>query len=423
MLSSRAKIRMALLSVAIISMGAACTSLLYMNHMAKRISTIVERDATIAQLGEDISIKILEARRDEKNFIIYLDSAYVQSNRNTLIDLAQTIVQIEGNEAISKEYAVELDSMKGYLARYEISVGLLVKTFQEDPRALETLQKQILTYEEELKRLAKRGKIETDSLPSWMSGTGFYTFWAGARVSAEKVALIADLRESSQGVQRLAQTMVARARESLAKNGREAVHYGLRAQRNVINLFLATGLLLVYLIFYLPNRVLLPFRRIVRALKAVSRGEADFPFPSIDSRDEFGDLSRAFQNALSELRTYNILKTNKIIDSGKRFRRIMEEIEEGVIFVSPDFKVEHMNGPAKELFLGAEELPGRDVRDIGELWNLAGNMLEDISRTGRVEFRSRSRKKNLKNRMISITPYFDRRGKLETTVIMVKSPE
>ena len=414
---------MALLSVAVVSMGAACTSLLYMNHMAKRISTIVERDAAAAQLGEDISVKILEARRDEKNFIIYLDSAYVQSGRKTLADIAGDIEEIEEDAAISAEYAVELDSMRTYLLKYEVNVGLLVKTFQDDPRALETLQKQVVTYEEELKRLAKRGKIETDSLPTWMSGLAFYTSTAGERVSAEKAELIADLRESSQGVQRLAQTMVTRARESLERNGREAVNYGLRAQRNVTTVFLATGLLLAYLIFSLPNKVFLPFRRIVRALKALSRGEADFPFPSIDTKDELGELSRAFESALRELRAYNVLKTNKIIDGGKRLRRIMEEIQEAVLFVSPDLKVEHMNGPARELFLGGEDSPSKDMRDMEGLWDLAGEKVEDIARSGRVEFSTKSRKKGLRNKVVSITPYFDRRGKLETTVIMVRSQE
>lgn len=423
MLSSRAKIRMALFSVAAVSMGAACTSLLYMNHMATRISTIVERDATIAQLGEDMSIKVLEARRDEKNFIIYLDSTYVQSSRKTLADLAEDIAEIEEDEEISEEYAAMLDSIRDYLSEYELNVGLLVKTFQEDPRALKTIQKQVMAYEEELKRLAKRGKIELDSLSSWLSDLGFYTQTVGTRVSTEKEALVANLRESSQGVQRLAQAMVDRARESLASNGREAVRYGLRAQKNVITIFLATGLLLVYLIFYLPNRIFLPFRRIVRALKALSRGEADFPFPSVDSKDELGELSRAFESALSELRTYNILKTNKIIDSGKRFRRIMEEIDEAVLFVSSDLKVEHINGPARELFLGSEETLSKDIRDLTDLWTLVGEKLEDIARSGRVEFSTKSRKKSLKNKIVSITPYFDRSGKLETTVIILKSLE
>jgi nitrogen fixation/metabolism regulation signal transduction histidine kinase len=311
--------------------------------------------------------------------------------------------------------------MREYLARYEMSVGLLAKTFQENPKFLETLQRQLMNYERDLKRLADRGKIETDSLLPWMSDLGVYALTAGTRLSAEKALLITNLRESSLGVQRLAQTVVTRARESLAKNGIEARRYGQRAQRNATTIFLLTGLLLVYLVLYLPSRIFLPFRRIVRALKALSRGEADFPFPDTDATDELGELSRAFQSALSELRTYNILKTNRIIDSGKRLRRIMEEIEEAVLFVSPDLKVEHMNGSARELFAGSEENFSRDIRDFPDLWNLVDDKLDDIARSGRLEFTTRSRKRILKNRTVSITPYFDRSGKLETTVIIVRA--
>jgi|GEM_PF-674062 len=418
MLSSRGKIRMALFSVAAVSMAAASTSLLFMNHMVKRIETIVEKNAAIARLGEDISIKILEARREEKNFIIYLDSTYVDRNRMTLAGLAQ---DIDDAKLVSPEYETELDSIKNYLGEYELSVGLLVKTFQENPKVLEMIQKQMMNYEEELRRLAQKGKIETDSLLPWMSGLGVYTLSAGTRLSAEKAMLITNLRESSLGVQRLAQSMVARARESLTKNGREAVRYGVRAQRNAMTIFLVTGLLLAYLIFYLPNRIFLPFRRIVRALKALSRGEADFPFPSTDAPDELGELSRAFQDALRELRTYNILKTNKIVDGGKRLRRIMEEMDEAVIFVSPDLRVEHMNTPARDLFPSTEETFSKEIGDFPDLWNLVGEKLKDIERSGRMEFGTRSRKRDLRNKTVSITPYFDRSGRLETTVIIVKS--
>ncbi len=419
MLSSKGKIRLALFIVAAISMGTACISLLYMNNTVKRIVTIVEKDARMAQLGEDMSIKILEARREEKNFIIYLDSSYVQNNRRILLEIDADIREAE---SISAEYAIELDSIRFYLGQYSANVSLLVKTFEENPRVLETLQKQIVSYEEELKRLAKRGKIEPDSLFPWMSGLGDYSFSAGARISAEKALLITNLKETSQRVQSLTQSITARARESVAGSGSEVVRYGLRAQRNAVTIFLVTGLMLVYLVFYLPRRIFLPFQRVIRALGAISRGDTGFPFPEVEARDELGELSRAFQKAMSELRSYNILKTAKIIDTGKRLRRIMEEIDEAVLFVSPDLRIEYANTPAENLFPSVAEAATKNVRDLPEVWAVMGPQLEEISRSGRVEFAAKTRKKELRNRTISITPYLDRSGKLETAIVIVKQP-
>jgi PAS domain-containing protein len=419
MLSSKGKIRLALFFVAAISMGTACISLLYMNNTVKRIVTIVEKDARMAQLGEDMSLKMLEARREEKNFIIYLDSSYVQSNRRILLEIEADIAEAG---SISVEYKTELDSMKFYLAQYSTNVSLLVKTFQENPRVLETLQKQMVTYEDELKRLAKMGKIEPDSLRPWMSWLGDYTVSAGTRISTEKELVITNLKETSQRVQSLSQNMTTRARESVARGGSEAVRYGQRAQRNAVTIFLVTGLLLIYLVFYLPRRIFLPFQRIIRALGAISRGDTGFPFPEVDARDELGELSRAFQKAMSELRSYNILKTAKIIDAGKRLRRIMEEIDEAVLFISPDLRIDYANASAEKLFPSAAEAATKNLRDLPEIWAVIGAQLEEISRSGRVEYAPKTRKKDLKSRTISITPYFDKNGKLETAIVIVKRP-
>ena len=74
MLSGRGKIRVALLTVAAISVGTSFVSLFYMNRIIKRSKSIAEKDSRVAGLAEDISLKILEAKREEKNFIIYRSS-------------------------------------------------------------------------------------------------------------------------------------------------------------------------------------------------------------------------------------------------------------------------------------------------------------------------------------------------------------
>ena len=64
-MTNRGKIRITLTVIASISLGISFLSLYYMNRMVQEIEEIAYRDAKIAELGEILSILILEARREE----------------------------------------------------------------------------------------------------------------------------------------------------------------------------------------------------------------------------------------------------------------------------------------------------------------------------------------------------------------------
>ena len=148
MLSSRGKIRLALLIVAAISVGTSFIALFYINNMVERTNIIVNRDAKLTGLAEDISIKMLEARREEKNFIIYFDSSYIENNRRLMEDIKSDINEAR---AIGKDYSLILDSIERFATEYSNNIELLVKFSYEDPRALNQLQRRIISYEEDLK--------------------------------------------------------------------------------------------------------------------------------------------------------------------------------------------------------------------------------------------------------------------------------
>jgi len=248
MLTSKAKIRTALLLVTFICMGTTLLSLSYMKGMVRKIEEIAFRDAKLAELGEEISVNILEARREEKNFIIYADTAHIIKNRIILKTIRDDLIRAR---EISPDYTLALDSIDFLVVRYDDQLGLLVKTFQEDPLTLGRLQRQVLSYEEELRQLAKRRKIDLDALPAWASDVNASLEAATTRLSTDKARLFETLKQIASDILEASQSIAEQARQHLAENSIKGMSYGTKAQRNTITILLIGVFLLCFLIYYL----------------------------------------------------------------------------------------------------------------------------------------------------------------------------
>ena len=416
-MTSKGKIRLILVSVMLVSLSTSFLSLMYMNRMVRVIGEIVSKDAKITELGEMLSIYILEARREEKNFIIYSDSTYIDRIREIVEMIRDDIIKAK---EIAKPYSSELDSIIVFVSQYNANIDQLVRTFQQNPRILNRLQRQVINYENELRQLAQKRKIDMAELPSWASDIHVSVAAAGMKLSADQAKLFNELRETASGIQRLSERVSARARESLAIHSSEGMSYGVKAQRNTITVLLIAILLLIYLIVYFPHRILIPFQRITKALQAIGRGEDRITFPNIHKNDEMGNLSRSIMDAIQKLRMFNDLKTGKIVELRRSLSRILEEVDESVLILSPDLRITFSNEPARTLFEISEDLAGKSIKDIHHIWNVLENPLTDIEKKGRVEEKLRIKEGSIIKKDVLFIPSIDNNGKLNTIIIVVK---
>jgi len=417
MLSSRGKIRLALFIVAFISLGTSFLSLSYMHRMATKIEEIAYKDAKIAELGEELSIKMLEARREEKNFIIYFDTLYIDNNQRIIDEIKS---DVNDAKEITEAYSTKLDSIEFLIERYSNNIRLLVETFQEDPRTLYNLRRQVINYEEELQNLAKKRKVEVDALPSWTSDINISILSAATKLSAEKSKLFTELREVGNEIMKLTQQITTSARESLAKNSSEGMKYSVKAERNTLTLLLLAGLLLLYMIFYLPQRIFLPFKRMIKILKAIGRGETEAPLPDIHTKDELGELSRSFQEAIHKLKFFNDLKTSKIADIERNFRRVLTEIDEAVILLTPDLRISYANVAAREIFAFSEDINYKPLKEITVLWEILGKHFESGATKRKAEYSLKIKKMDLRKKNLIVIPGLAKSGKLESVLLIVK---
>lgn len=414
MLTSKNKIRFALILVGGLSLLTSFISLIYMNIMINRIKEITQRDASLAITANSISILMLDARREEKNFIIYLDSPYIDRTRGIIKEVE---MNIENARSIAPEYTVIFDSMTILITRYSENLESLDEIFQEDPRALTSIQQQIIRYEERLKKTIGQGRVDKDSIPSWVSDLNVLMASATTKASTEKVRVLTGLRESSDGLLQLARQIASIAQVSLTEHGDEGIRSGLKAQRNALTIFIITGLILLYFIVSLPQRILKPFDKIVNVLKAISRGETDVLKPSLNRGDEFEALYTSFKEAIQSLQEYNALKSEKIVMLKKQSDTIIGEIKETIIVLSKDLDIITMNSAAINLFELTKDSIGTSIQDNKILSRLFQDHLS-CEITKKIEFKEKIKKTDLKKRTFCILPIISR--DLKTIIIIVK---
>lgn len=399
-----------------LSLGTALVSLLYMNAMISRINQITLRDAKLVDLGRDISIKILDARREEKNFIIYLDSTYIGQAFKLISQIGSNV---EDAKRIAPEHAGKLDSISLFLENYRSDIAVLAATFQEDPRALSMLQRQLVDYEEQLKKTVSRSSKE-DSLPAWLSDLNVLTLAATTKLSTEKARLLTELRETSTAVLSLSGQIVAQAQTDLAKHSEEGVRYGFKAQRNTLTIFIITLLLLAYLIIYFPRYVLLPFQRITRTLKAISKGDAGLKLAGMEKGGEFSELYNAFQDAIFNLKLYNDLKTERIVELEKQFRSTIEEMKEACLVLSYDLRIVYANSAATNLLGMDEEIIGKNLSELPALWKILESPLTSADSQRRVETSGRIKKSDLRKRNITVISFRSKANDATMRVVIIK---
>jgi PAS domain-containing protein len=388
-----------------------------MNSMISRINEITLKDAKLVDLGRDISIKILDARKEEKNFIIYLDSTHIGQAFNIISQIRSNVEEAEG---IAPEHTATLDSIGFFLDEYESDVAILATTFQEDPRALSILQRQLADYEEQLKKTVGRNRIRQDSLPPWLADPNVLMVAASTKLSTEKARLLTDLRETSTAILSLSGRIVSQAQTDLAKHGEEGVKYGFKAQRNTLTIFIVTLLLLGYLIIYFPTYLLLPFQRITKTLKAISKGKTDFNITEVGEGGEFSELYNAFQGAIYNLKLYNDLKTERILELERQFRNTLDEVKEACLVLSYDLRVAYVNDSAVNLLGLKDEIIGQNLAEIPSLWNALQMPLESAENQRRIEITARLRKSDLRKRNITVVSFRNKANEITLRLVIIK---
>ena len=163
----------------------------------------------------------------------------------------------------------------------------------------------------------------------------------------------------------VAEQIQDRALAHMETHRRHVVSLSNRAERNLLTTIVLTGMVGIYLVLFLPSRVVRSLRRITHVLQQAQRGDLDVSTLETGS-DEVGSLAGHLNRLLRQVRTFDDLKTERMLRAERRLGILVENLEEGIILVDDEMKPAFVSRRARQL-LDARPEGADDARIAGIL--------------------------------------------------------
>jgi nitrogen fixation/metabolism regulation signal transduction histidine kinase len=167
---------------------------------------------------------------------------------------------------------------------------------------------------------------------------------------------------------------------------RNVVSLSNRARRNLLTTITLTGLVGIYLVLFLPSRVVRSLRRVTHVLQQAERGDLDIATLETGS-DEVGNLASHLNRVLRQMRTFDELKTERMLRAEQRLQVLVENLETGIILVDDQLHPVFASRRARQL-LDSKPEGADDPRLAGLLQD------EDFSGLLRETFESQTRQES-----------------------------
>lgn len=361
--SIRTRMTLSMLSAAALILPVILVATFYIRQMNDAVSRIVGQDIELMHVSDRISLTFLDARRGEKNFLLFQDSSYLVENRAALEHIERLCLEGRG---LAPELVARFDTITLLTAGYR---GLVDSLVGSPPGRL------LLP---DLERLREHHQSLLDAAEAAVEPARRDSLLAAARQLATEVGLPAvtsltgwRLNERIKGIQTAlsAQTdsIGAIAKERIQVHQNHARRLAAWGQRNIATALLVVLVVLGWLVVTLPRRAVLPVKRIINAIRRVEEGDLDVRV-KLRSRDELGELGRQLNRVFARLRAFDDQKSGRIYALERRFRLLLQDISEGVLVVD---KVPNivLSSPAMEPLLDcrAAEAQGRKLRSFPNL--------------------------------------------------------
>jgi PAS domain-containing protein len=302
-------------------------ALLYIGQMNRLLGRVINVDIELMRLGDRITLTFLDARREEKNFLLYRDAVYLSNARagaGRVLTLCSQGRQLD--RALTPVFDSIADDINVYRVQLDTMAALLDTGAGGYPQGLARLRA-------EHQRLLEMAAATADTVRR-----------DSALAAADRLASRADvplrgllgrllneqIRATEDRVTALAGTIGEYAASRTRDSQQQAHRISTWGQRNIATALILVIVGLIWLIISLPRRLVLPLKRISNALGRAERGELDVRV-TVHGRDELDQLARQVNRVLTHLRENDDRKTNHILLLEHRFRLLAADIAEGVL--------------------------------------------------------------------------------------------
>jgi len=301
--SLRRRVAYSLAAVRLILVPVLFLAAYYLFQMGWIVDRIVSVDAPAATLAQQASIDMLEARRNERNYLLLRDQGYLHANAETLITMRETLREVwnlepeEGN-AIQRV----MDAINLYQRRLAATVSAMGQPGQEPA---ERIQMVVRAYEKDLDSLLRgvRHRSRAQLVDELRNRVGSFDAQITKTVQEGNPTLrqaTAELQSSSQDILQMTSGLESRNWQRVQKDHENAHQLLYRTERVLGVVSGLTLLLSVWINFILPRQVVKPLVRLREAVDEAALGNHEIDF-DIRGEGEVAQLAKSIRQFVTRV--------------------------------------------------------------------------------------------------------------------------
>ena len=307
--SLRRRVVYSLAIVRFILLPVIALAIYYLFVMASIVDRIVSVDAPVANLAEQSSAEMLNARRSERNYFLAHDAQDLQLNRQSLAKLRDLTHQIgdldPGEQTTAQNMRDQLDL---YQSRLDAMVSRLGNPQQAPMQHIEGVVK---AYEKDIDDLLRRSRHERQAeiIDELRTRVGSFD----AEITRTLEATDPSLKQASAGLQdafdrfqQLSTDLEKRSWLRVENDHREARVLKQRAEWVVSVVSLLVFLLSVWVSFVLPQEVVSPLVDLKAAVDHAAAGNYEIEF-DVQGEGEVVQLANSVRNLIAHVREKDLL--------------------------------------------------------------------------------------------------------------------
>jgi nitrogen fixation/metabolism regulation signal transduction histidine kinase len=268
------------------------------------VDRIVSFDAPAATLAQQASIKMLEARHDERNYLLLYDPASLQAGRDALQSTEQTLIAIRDLQPNDENLTQQtLDALHRYEQQFEAAVTAIGQPGQAPADRIDAV---LMTYEQDLDSLLKseRYKTRAQLVDELRNRVGSFDAQITKTVQEGNPALrhiTVDLQNAGQDVLGLTAKLEARSWDRVEHDHRKARRLISAAEWSLSVVSAITLLVSVWISFVLPQQVVKPLISLREAVDHAAAGNYEIDF-DIQGEGEVVQLADSIRLLIAHLR-------------------------------------------------------------------------------------------------------------------------
>jgi CHASE3 domain sensor protein len=276
----------------------------YLYAMGRIVDRIVNVDAPAAKLAQQASIEMLEARRAARNYVLFQDPEYLQTNEKSLTSVRQILVRI-GELEPEEEPIVQqgLQAVSLYQQQFGAAVSTTAESRQEP---VERIREAVLAYEKDLDGLLKKARHEKRAklIQELRARVGSFDARISEAIQLESPALrrvSPDLQASSEETLQLASELEKQNWERVGMDHQKARQVIHRAEWGMSIVSAIALVFSVWVSLILPRQVIQPLVSLKEAVDHAATGNYEVEF-ELHGGGEVVELAKSVQNLTSLLR-------------------------------------------------------------------------------------------------------------------------